>query len=387
MPPEPAETQTSRPRIAALDGLRAVALLLVFAFHTWEFSGHPYIPVLSSVIGQNTRPDFFVVLTGFLLYLPLAREPGRADRFSSRGFVVRRLRRIVPPYYVALLLALTLPVVLKAAVWATGGTSHPIELPSLGDVVAHLTFTQLFFADYWASINGSLWAMSLEMQLYLLFPLVVLLLVRRGPRALVLVYLSSIVYRVVVWLLLADHPWPAEFLWAANGVGRLTEMLTGMLAAHVVSHWRPTRNRPAVVVLGASFLGGYGIAVWVPSGPLPLREMALGVAFSALVLVGVWSAHAARALSWAPVRRLGLMAYSVFLGHQPLVYYLSQLMRERFKLGDGIPHLLVLWTVGFGVVLIVGLALFRWVEVPSTAWSRRAPTVKYPDPDQGSSRV
>jgi hypothetical protein len=62
-------------------------------------------------------------------------------------------------------------------------------------------------------------------------------------------------------------------------------------------------------------------------------------------------------------------------------------MRERFKLGDGIPHLLVLWSVGFGVVYIVGFALFRWVEVPSTAWSRRASTVKDRNPHQGSTRA
>ena len=61
-------------RIDSIDGLRALAFLAVFAFHTWEFAGRPYVPAISAIVGQNVRPDFFVVLTGFVLYLLLNRE-------------------------------------------------------------------------------------------------------------------------------------------------------------------------------------------------------------------------------------------------------------------------------------------------------------------------
>ena len=121
--------QTSRPtpgssgdraRIDSVDGLRALAFLLVFAFHTWEFAGRPYIPVVSTVISQNTRPDFFVVLTGFVLFLPFARDPSRAGAFRSRPYLRRRLRRIVLPYYAALVLAVLLPQTLVVIVRAVG---------------------------------------------------------------------------------------------------------------------------------------------------------------------------------------------------------------------------------------------------------------------------
>lgn len=66
-------------RIHSVDGLRALAFAAVFAFHTWEFSGRPELGPLSDAVSQNIRPDFFVVLTGFVLTLPFARRPERLD--------------------------------------------------------------------------------------------------------------------------------------------------------------------------------------------------------------------------------------------------------------------------------------------------------------------
>ena len=96
------EKPAAAQRIDSVDGLRAIAFLAVFAFHTWEFAGRPEIPVLSAVVSQNIRPDFFVVLTGFVLFLPFARRPERMDQFQTRAYLWRRMRRIVIPYYVAL---------------------------------------------------------------------------------------------------------------------------------------------------------------------------------------------------------------------------------------------------------------------------------------------
>lgn len=79
----------SRERIKSVDGLRALAFLLVFAFHSWEFAGKPFVPVISGIVSQNTRPDFFVVLTGFVLFLPFARDPDRARSFVPKSYLTR----------------------------------------------------------------------------------------------------------------------------------------------------------------------------------------------------------------------------------------------------------------------------------------------------------
>lgn len=178
--------------------MRALAFLLVFAFHSWEFAGRPFVPIVSGVVSQNTRPDFFVVLTGFVLFLPFARDPDRARSFVPSLYLKRRMRRIVLPYYAALAFAILLPQTLVVFMWVLGREASWQDVPSLPDILTHLTFTHLFFPDHWAGINGSLWTMSLEMQLYLLFPVLVILYERYGNRAIVGALAVSIGYRIAV---------------------------------------------------------------------------------------------------------------------------------------------------------------------------------------------
>ena len=223
-------TETSATvRIHSVDGLRAIAFLAVFSFHAWEFAGRPEIPVFSAVVGQNIRPDFFVVLTGFVLFLPFARRPERMDSFATRTYLWRRLRRIVLPYYVALAYAVLLPQMLVVLVRVLGGTASWQPMPSIGDWLSHLTFTHMFFAEHWSGMNGSLWTMSLEMQLYLLFPILLIAANRWGWRALAWAIVVSVVFRVLVAIFVPGPEFPDQFLWSASGLGRLTEFAAGML--------------------------------------------------------------------------------------------------------------------------------------------------------------
>src|SRR4051812_38861600 len=85
-----------RPRIAAIDGLRALACLMVLAYHTSQFAyQHQPWPVRHLAGGV----DIFIVLSGFCLFLPVTASP---DRFSARRFFRQRARRIVPAYYASM---------------------------------------------------------------------------------------------------------------------------------------------------------------------------------------------------------------------------------------------------------------------------------------------
>ena len=81
-------------------------------------------------------------------------------------------------------------------------------MPSLGDWLSHLTFSHMFFAEHWSSMNGSLWTMSLEMQLYLLFPLLLIAANRWGVRALVVAIVVSVVFRIVVAVFVPGETFP-----------------------------------------------------------------------------------------------------------------------------------------------------------------------------------
>jgi peptidoglycan/LPS O-acetylase OafA/YrhL len=361
-------------RIASVDSLRALALLAVFAFHTWEFADYPEIPVVTFFVGQNVRPDFFVVLTGFVLYLPFARDESRLDRFRTRPYFVRRLRRIVPPYWAALAYAILLPQVLVILARVAGQPASWQPWPSLGDLLAHLTFTQMFFEEYWSSINGSLWTMSLEMQLYVLFPFLIFAVRRWGLAALGWAAAIAVVYQIVV-ALVVPPVWPDQFLWSATGIGRLMEMCAGMAAAVLVFR-TPTRlSRAASALIAVVMVIAFVAAVHpaLRGTVFPVRTVCLSIFFGGLILLVLRTPVLDRALAWAPLAFVGYRSYSLFLIHQPTVWFLSEFLQKVLGVPTGIPLLILLWTVGFLVVLGIGQIFFLLIEKPSIAWAKRAP--------------
>ncbi|MCD2441008.1 acyltransferase [Agromyces sp. SYSU K20354] len=369
-------TSTERPtqRIQSVDGLRAVAFLAVFAFHTWEFAGRPEIPVLSSVVSQNIRPDFFVVLTGFVLFLPFARRPERMDEFRTRAYVWRRMRRIVIPYYVALAYAVLLPQLLVVIMRLFGREASWQPMPSLGDWLSHLTFSHLFFAEHWSSMNGSLWTMSLEMQLYLLFPLLLIAANRWGARALIIAIVVSVVFRIAVALFVPGEAFPDQFLWSASGLGRLMEFAAGMLAAIVAFKVVERIRRPHIFLLLAVMVVSYLVATapLFRGTVLPIRELGLSALFGSLIVLVLSVPAIGRMFAWKPLVFIGYRSYSLFLIHQPTAWYVSEFLQKFLDVPEGPLLLLLLWTVGFGVVFAVGQLLFVAVERPCIDWAKRA---------------
>ena len=108
-------------RIPAVDGFRALAMLMVIACHAWEFGHHPtlYIAPLGwrmEIFGFFERGsygvDLFMVLSGFCLFLPLCKSEQALAKFHWKNFYQRRARRIIPPYYAGILFATLMPFAL-----------------------------------------------------------------------------------------------------------------------------------------------------------------------------------------------------------------------------------------------------------------------------------
>ena len=377
-------TETSATvRIHSVDGLRAIAFLAVFSFHAWEFAGRPEIPVFSAVVGQNIRPDFFVVLTGFVLFLPFARRPERMDSFATRTYLWRRLRRIVLPYYVALAYAVLLPQMLVVLVRVLGGTASWQPMPSIGDWLSHLTFTHMFFAEHWSGMNGSLWTMSLEMQLYLLFPILLIAANRWGWRALAWAIVVSVVFRVLVAIFVPGPEFPDQFLWSASGLGRLTEFAAGMLAASIAFQLSSRIRKQHVVLILAIMALSYTVAT-VPffrGSFLPVRDLGLATLFGSLIVLVLTVPAAGRIFAWRPLAYLGYRSYSMFLIHQPTLWYVSEFLQKVLDVPEGPLLLLLLSTVGFAAVFGVGMLLFVTVERPCIDWAKRARPKQSPESD------
>lgn len=188
------------------DGVRAIAVLMVGWFHIWQQSWlYPSIQLFGWEFNLDPLVrsgyiwvDIMILISGFCLYLPWAR----ARRFGTErpqtvDFYMRRLIRIEPSYLLAVL------VMLAVAVLTGAYASHEAMIR---DLFAHLTYTHMFFADtyYATQLGGALWTLAVEMQFYLLFPLLAYAFYRFPVMTFAAMTCFSLAFRGFVGLWFAD---------------------------------------------------------------------------------------------------------------------------------------------------------------------------------------
>jgi peptidoglycan/LPS O-acetylase OafA/YrhL len=377
-------------RLANIDGLRAVAILLVLITHTWVFFGAPALSF--SVAGQSIAlaslpaighvgVNLFLVISGFSLAWPFMNGSGARERYSLAGFFQRRVQRIVPPYYASIvliyLLALGFDFVLRSS-FAAQVAQHPptfAALESASHLWPHLLLIHNLWPDHVSTINGSYWSLALEFQLYLLFPLLIEAMrrwgvwrVAGGVLALQLAYRWSLEATLPAQLL-TQH----EFVLPAALPGRMFEFAAGIAAAAAVAEPANPIHRLMREYRGAmvAVLGWLGVAFFASSShrlPSSVTDLMWALGFVALIIMtSVRATWLSRWLSWRPVAALGLASYSVYLLHQPLIERLGYLTLLRFRPGTAFFIGLAL----LPVVVAVCLLLFVAVEKPSLRWIQR----------------
>ncbi len=377
-PASPAKSSSTSWRVPAIDGLRAIAALMVYIYHVWDFAGRPQLNVGVSKWSVNlfgpldslpSRVDLFMVLSGFCLFLPLCK-PGGMDKWDIKTYTKRRLRRIVPPYYYALLYAFLLPILLVALMRALGREASWQPFPSLWDWVTHLLFIHTLFNDTWSTINISHWTLGLEMQFYIAFPLAVWGYSRWGLKFIGAMIAVSLLYRTVAAWMLADADYSTRFLSTIFFVGRWTQFAAGMLAAWVVArYWRNHIRRDAswgFIALCAS-LAIYALAVskFIEQlGQYPIRDILLSIAFAGSVMAFCMGATRLR---WLVENRVitwfGFISYSFFLIHQPTAWYLSEMLHKYVGL-NGIVLFAALSSIGLFITTCIAYIFFLACERP-----------------------
>ena len=169
-----------------LDGLRAIACLYVVLHHacqiyqdatvTPRYAYYPFIPWLL----RGRAVAVFMALSGFCLMIPVAKSPGGELRDGFWGYVKRRLRRIVPPYYAAMALGLMCILLLPGMGRGTGEFwRRAVPAITAGNVISHLLLLHWLNPAWVYRINPPYWTLGTEWVLYLLFPLVLLPLWRK----------------------------------------------------------------------------------------------------------------------------------------------------------------------------------------------------------------
>lgn len=368
-------------RIATLDGLRGIAILLVLVLHFTMYGGSLSAAGTDRLVERIARAgwigvDLFFVLSGFLITGILYDAKGREGYF--RSFYVRRLLRITPLYYGALVLFLgLLPVVWPA---------HEGLAGLRGEGVWYWTYLINFriAAEGWPHFGalGHFWSLAVEEQFYLLWPLAVFLLRRRPLMALCAACMALAVATRLA-LHLAGHA-PAAFVLAP---ARLDALAAGALLALAV---RGPAGLPAVArwAKPAAIAGAAGLlALFAWKGGLPAEDPAVSVAGQALLALG-FAAVLALALEAEPGSRggrwlaapvlvfFGRYSYGLYVLHHPLLFLKPEgwsYDNLPLVLGSRLPGWLLFIAAGIGVSVVLALLSWHLWEKPFLDLKDRIP--------------
>ena len=369
-------SETPRARFAFIDGIRGLSALGVAAFHIWRYEPEPqpareFVP---EIVAEMLQRVWFVlqmllVISGFVIAYTL-----RDTRITPReawSFVVRRMMRLVPAYWVTLFSVMLLAVVCNAR-----NFPPPYENPLTGKrVLTHLTFLQDIFEQ--TPLSAGIWTLCIEMQFYVVFVLFwgIAQRLRRGS---------------------TPHAEPATR--AAQPSVTALLLLFGPLAAVSLFIWnRQVSTEPWIThFLGTFFLGL--MAWWALDRTVPLWTFVLTVA---VVVVGLtvavvtqwsieWQIKTSVALAttlalyaagrtghlhdWLNYRWLqycGRISYSLYLIHYPVSHFVTSWGWRACGDEPTPVQSTAILAAAFALSLIAAHWLYTLVEAPSNRLAAR----------------
>lgn len=360
-------TQTLKPArsgpprdLPAIDYLRGLAALGVVVFHArvalwvgWrEIQAQPQnFSALDRAAAWLSLPApflgalvmLFFVVSGFCVHLPQARV---RDKLEPRAYVARRFFRIYPPYFAALVVS-----ALVAATWS----GEP--------VLASVFMAQNYTTGHQISTNPALWSLPVELELYLVYPLVWWLSRRAGwgvalgATGLVSLLAATLVARgqgwldgnfALYWIIWSGGAWLAE-AWTREQLGRpplwLAAIACAGLGVGVFNVWRQRSGGATNLAWGLFFF-------WLVWGLIARPE---------------WSAKIPAVLDRA-LRGLGQISYSLYLIHFPVLLLLGA---AWVKFAGGKPHNFLVPLVASAAMVPVAWVFYRAIERPSHELAKR----------------
>jgi peptidoglycan/LPS O-acetylase OafA/YrhL len=365
----PMTTAASHVRhVPALDGVRALAVLAVLAFH----AGLPWAG------GGFLGVDVFFVLSGYLITTLLLAEQGRTGRIALRSFWRRRAARLLP----GLLLVIAVSTVGARALMPAEDLTR-LRGDGLAAVFYVANWRMVLDGDDYFSRTAApspfehTWSLGIEEQFYLVWPLLLTVLVARSAsrrtalRRVLAVCAAGVAVSTVLLAEVHRAADPGRAYYGTDTRG--ASLLVGAgLAVAIASRWPAAAagevrlaSRAARVALGGAAAIGAAWLVWLVGhttggedrlyrGGLLLVALSVAALLAHVVLVpDGWSA---RVLSWRPLVLLGVISYGVYLWHWPV--YLAVNAGRTGRTG------VELFAIRCLVTLLIAVASYLVVERP-----------------------
>ena len=373
--------------VDVVDGIRGLSVLMVLWFHFWQqtwFMPNYPTPFLSFLGITNLTPshirwvgylfvDMMVLLSAFCMTLPIARSMLLGESVDDAAtFYKKRFARIYPSYLLAVLISFGYQLWLG---------SYPTLSYAMRDLISHLTFTHMFRADtyIYAPINGVLWTVALEVQFYLVFPLLVKIFRQSPP--LLWGALTGIGALFIYEYALKQTPVNMQ---VNQFPTFLPVFANGMLGAYLFTLYClrvPYKRVWAVFFTALAILAAVLIRNQIVSAQMYREDkqiwqlqhrIGLSLCFTLFLLSAALSLKPFRWLFSNPVARfLGAVSYNLYLYHQRLIVLLR--MSLGFRSGAdvsaaGTRMQLFLTVEALGLSLLLAAVLTYVWEKPWQKW-------------------
>jgi peptidoglycan/LPS O-acetylase OafA/YrhL len=357
-------SKTTAINYPGLDFLRTCAILLVFMYHYMCFSGqHNPFGMLAHTGWLGV--DLFFALSGYLIGNQIIECIHLTQDFSLAKFYIRRCLRILPNYVLVIALYYWIPTIRE----------HPMTMPWW----QFLTFTANL--NYKICGFSHAWSLSLEMQFYLIMPLIILLLEKKFPKYKSYLWsffigsmlLTAIFLRLFRWIYYIQHAHDAEhalyFAYIYTPMfTRIDALLLGLTIAIIKNNhtniWSKIINRTNFLLLIA-YIGWMTVIYWfqyrINEEALPtiFAFFLFGITSALLICIAINPTTLLHRANFTITKNIALLAYALYLINIPIIV----LVRDYFdKQHINYPTLQLLITTLLW--FIAGGIIYHFVEFP-----------------------
>lgn len=345
-------------KIKFLDGIRGYSALIIVVYHSFLFtyytntvSQSEFLNYILSIIKLGyLSVGVFIVLSGFCLAIPVVNNDLNFKGGMKR-YIKRRFRRIIPPYYVALILSIII-ILIFPILQVNNNTKWDTKIPiNFENISAHFLLIHNLKTHWISKINGAHWSVALEWQIYFLFP-VMLFIWKKTNWLLSLCATFIFSYIVNIYLPFTRPQYILLFFW-------------GLLSAFY------TFNEEHRLQFNKYFFS-FLITLFVAA--IITIKFELISEFYSEIILGISIAFLLNQIAFLPDRNilikfftskisseLGKISYSLYLLHGPILALFNLLLLKYFDIEYEI-QLLIMWCVVTPFTIFLSKLFYGLVE-------------------------